>query len=222
MITVSGLNFRYREGRFRLRISDLSIEPGSAVAVIGASGTGKTTFLNLVSGVTVPQSGTIVTNGVEVSSLSDVRRREFRISNVGFVFQEFELLDYLNVIDNILLPYRISPALMLDGAAHDRALELANDVGIADKLDRNVNRLSHGERQRVAICRALVADTALILADEPTGNLDPEATEHVMDLLFAQVRKRSATLVTVTHDHGLIDRFDRVIDFLDFHSLGEG
>jgi ABC-type lipoprotein export system ATPase subunit len=192
------------------------------VAVIGASGTGKTTFLNLVSGVTVPQSGTIVTNGVEVSSLSDVRRREFRISNVGFVFQEFELLDYLNVIDNILLPYRISPALMLDGAAHDRALELANDVGIADKLDRNVNRLSHGERQRVAICRALVADTALILADEPTGNLDPEATEHVMDLLFAQVRKRSATLVTVTHDHGLIDRFDRVIDFLDFHSLGEG
>jgi putative ABC transport system ATP-binding protein len=134
------------------------------------------------------------------------------------VFQEFELLEYLSVLDNILLPYRINPALGLDRKVRGRAAELADHVGIGDKLARHATRLSQGEMQRVAVCRALVADPPLLLADEPTGNLDPDNTERVLDILFASAAERGATLVTVTHEYELLTRFDRVIDFRELGS----
>ncbi|TDI33832.1 MAG: ATP-binding cassette domain-containing protein, partial [Acidobacteria bacterium] len=131
-------------------------------------------------------------------------------------FQEFELLEYLSVLDNILLPYRVTPALRLDHAVRERAQDLARQVGIADKLGRLVDRLSHGERQRVAVCRALLTQPALLLADEPTGNLDPANRDRVLDFLFDYVARAGGTLVTVTHDRELLSRFGRVLDMKNF------
>ena len=222
MIDVSDLEFRYGEGEFHLKIPRLEIERGSTVAVIGPSGTGKTTLLNLIAGIVTPLSGRIVTNDVDVTTLGDSERRDFRIRQIGLVFQEFELLAYLNVLDNILLPYRINASLRLGEPVRRRAAELAHLVGIEDKLTRHVNRLSQGERQRVAVCRALLPEPPLLLADEPTGNLDPANKGRVLDILFDYVTRNGTTLVTVTHDHDLLGRFGRVIEFKDVHTGADG
>jgi putative ABC transport system ATP-binding protein len=126
VLSIEALEFRYREGDFRLAIPDLSIERGSTAAFIGPSGSGKTTLLNLIAGIALPQSGRVVTEGVEVTGLSDSERRDFRIARVGLVFQEFELLEYLSVLDNILLPYRINASLRLDREVRDRARDPAD------------------------------------------------------------------------------------------------
>jgi putative ABC transport system ATP-binding protein len=217
MIEVKDLDFQYGDGEFRMRIPHLAVEPGATAAIIGPSGTGKTTLLNLLSGVLVPAAGRIEANGVDVPRLSDRARRNFRIVNIGMVFQEFELLSYLKVLDNILLPYRINPALRLGPVVVDKAVNLAASVGIGDKLKRHPDKLSQGERQRVAVCRALLTDPAIILADEPTGNLDPSNKDRVLDILFEYANRRNATMVTVTHDRDLLGRFDRVIDFKQFY-----
>ena len=190
----------------------LEIATGEKVAVIGPSGSGKTTLLHLIAGIHPPEAGRIRTQGVELTGLDDRRRREFRLGHVGLVFQEFELLEYLSVLDNVLLPYRIGSRLRLDAAVRERAMRLATDVGIGDKVQRNARLLSQGERQRVAICRALLAEPGLLLADEPTGNLDPRNKGRVLDILVTQAEEHGSTLLTVTHDHGLLDRFDRVLD----------
>ena len=212
MIRIEGLAFRYREGDFRLRLPALEIDRGARAAVVGPSGSGKTTLLHLVAGIALPESGRIDVAGTEVTALSERRRREFRIARIGMVFQEFELLDYLSVLDNILLPYRITDALRLDPEARERAATLAESMGIGDKLRRGARRLSQGERQRVAVCRALVTRPGLLLADEPTGNLDPANKGRVLDLLLEHAERSEATLLTVTHDHGLLDRFEQVVD----------
>jgi len=216
MLTVESLGFAYREGEFRLRIPQFAVAAGEKVAVIGPSGSGKTTLLNLVAGIFVPEQGAVRVGDVPVNSLGDAGRRDFRISNIGFVFQDFELLDYLSVLDNILHPYRITRALKLSREVRQRALALAEQMGIADKLQRYPQELSQGERQRAAICRALLPRPQLILADEATGNLDPENKERILDLLFESVDQHGATLLAVTHDHDLLPRFDRVVDFHDF------
>jgi len=212
-ITINDLDFRYREGAFRLRVPSLTVAQGETVAVIGPSGTGKTTLLNLIAGVSVPEAGAIDVAGVDIAKLGDAARRAHRIRHIGLVFQEFELISYLDVLDNVLLPYRLDPELKLDTTARSRAVDLIADVGLADKHHRPVTRLSQGERQRVAIARSLVTGASMLLADEPTGNLDPRNKTKILDLLFDQVSARGVTLVAVTHDHGLLDRFDRVIDF---------
>jgi len=216
VIRIEKLDFAYPQGPFRLVIDELHIEPETSVAFIGPSGSGKTTLLHLAAGIITPANGRIVTGGHEVSALPEGARRDFRIRHVGLVFQEFELLEYLSVLDNVLLPYRISPALTLDRGARDRALELIRRVGIADKAGRLARRLSHGERQRVAICRAVLPQPRLLLADEPTGNLDPANKDTVLDILFEYARDTETTMVAVTHDHEILGRFDRVIDFKSF------
>jgi len=217
MIELEDLEFRYGQGDFRLRIRELTVERGAKVAVVGPSGSGKTTFLHLVAGIDLPRAGRVVTGGTELSALDDAARRAFRIRNLGLVFQEFELLEYLNVLDNILLPYRIDPVLSLDAGVRERAARLAKRVGIGDKLGRFANRLSQGEKQRVAVCRALLVEPELLLADEPTGNLDPANKGRVLDILVDHAEESGATLVLVTHDRDLLERFERVIDFRDFH-----
>jgi ABC-type lipoprotein export system ATPase subunit len=153
---------------------------------------------------------------VEVSNLNDNERRDFRISNIGFVFQDFELIDYLNVMDNILHPYRITGALTFNGTTKARVRNLADQMGIADKLKRHPNDLSQGEKQRAAICRALLPRPKLILADEATGNLDPANKIRILDLLFQSVEEHDATLIAVTHDYELLKKFDRMVDFKEF------
>ena len=218
MITIQKLEFRYPSGGFRLNVPDFQVSGGQKVTVIGPSGSGKTTLLNLIAGIIAPASGAVQVGDIKVSELNDAGRRDFRISNIGFVFQDFELLDYLNVFDNILHPYRISGALKLDRAVKQRAALLAEEMDIGDKLRRRAEDLSQGEKQRAAICRALLTQPRLILADEATGNLDPENKLRILDLLFRAVEEHDATLLAVTHDHELLQRFDRVIDFKDFRN----
>ena len=216
MITLDHLDFEYAQTGFRLFVESLEIAKGEKVAVVGPSGSGKTTLLNLISGILQPHSGTVTVDEVDVSSLSDAERRDFRIANVGFVFQQFELISYLNVAENIRLAYLINSSLVASSETSDRVQQLAEAVGIQDKLRRPVHQLSQGEQQRVAICRALLANPKLILADEPTGNLDPENKLRILDVLFDQVERGGQTLLAVTHDMAIVDRFDRKIDFRNF------
>ena len=212
MIELQDVHFAYREGGFSFHVPELAVADGARAAAIGPSGSGKTTLLNLISGIERPDAGQVETAGVRVDALSGTGRRSFRITHVGFVFQDFLLLDYLDVLQNILYPYRLHHDLRLDEQAVSRARRLAADLGIDRYLGRRPDELSQGERQRVAIARALVTAPKLILADEPTGNLDPAAKSHALDLLFEQCDAWSMTLVMVTHDHGLLDRFQQVID----------
>jgi ABC-type lipoprotein export system ATPase subunit len=221
MIRVTDLEFNYGEGEFRLRVPDLEVERATTAAFIGPSGSGKTTLLNLIAGIIIPQNGRIVTNAIRVTDLSDRERRNFRIANIGLVFQEFELLEYLTVLDNILLPYRINPSLRLEKDVRGRAVELAERMGIADKLERHPGKLSQGERQRVAVCRAVLPQPTLLLTDEPTGNLDPGNKGRVLDIILDYAEESGATLLTVTHDHDLLDRFQRVIDIKEFGAFGD-
>ena len=218
MIELSDLSFHYPDGDFTLRVPALAVEARETVALVGPSGSGKSTLLHIIAGIVSAQAGQVLSCGVDLARLDDAARRAFRIRSVGLVFQEFELLEYLSVLDNILLPYRIHPALRLDREVRARAALLAEQVGISGKLERFATQLSQGEKQRVAVCRALITDPVLLLADEPTGNLDPSNTARVMDGLFAAVSARGATLVTVTHEHDLLDRFDRVVDLRAFHA----
>jgi len=216
MIRVADLTFGYSGGGFRLRVPQFTLQDGERVAIVGPSGSGKTTLLNLIAGILTPESGTIDVAGTIVSGLSDAERRKFRSSQIGFVFQDFALLDYLSARQNIFYPYRITPNLTLDSDARDRAEQLAEACGIGDKLDRHPSALSQGEQQRVAICRALVTQPKLILSDEATGNLDPTSKARILDLLFEQAATVGAAVLAVTHDHELLPRFERVLDFAQF------
>lgn len=216
MIKISDLSFAYPGGDFRLTIPSLRLDAGEKVAVVGPSGTGKTTLLNLIAGITVPDSGTMHLAETEISKLGDPARRAVRASQIGFVFQDFALLDYLSARENILYPYRITSGAKLDASARTRAASLATSCGLGDKLDRHPGALSQGEQQRVALCRALVMQPKLILADEATGNLDPENKSAILNLLFERTSEQGASLLAVTHDHDLLPRFDRIIDFAAF------
>lgn len=220
MISIDTLSFRYSATSFGLHVPSFTLGDTERVAIVGPSGSGKTTLLNLIAGILTPQSGSIDVAGTDVATLSEVQRRRFRASTIGFVFQDFALLDYLSARQNILYPYRITPALTLDAAARDRAQALADACGIGDKLDRHPTALSQGEQQRVAICRALVTQPKLILSDEATGNLDPESKARILDLLFEQAAEAGAAVLAVTHDHELLPRFERVLDFAQFRQEG--
>jgi len=212
VISLRDVGFEYAKGGFSLDVPELTVPSGARAAAIGPSGSGKTTLLNLISGIERPRSGEVSTAGVRVDRLSPAARRSFRITTIGFVFQEFLLLEYLDVLDNILYPYRLHPELRLDTSVRSRARRLASDLGLASLLNRRPSELSQGERQRIAIARALVTAPKLILADEPTGSLDPATKKQALDLLFEQCDARSTTLLMVTHDHGLLEQFAQIVD----------
>ena len=182
------------------------------MAFVGPSGSGKTTLLLLIAGVYTAQFGTIHVDDVELGRLNDAARRNYRICNVGFVFQDFELVEYLNVRDNIFLPYRINQRLKLCRSVRRRAVELAQSLELCGVFRRSIGRISQGERQRVAVCRALVTRPGLLLADEPTGNLDTRNRENAIEVLLKSADQVKASLLVVTHDQSLLDKFDRVID----------
>ncbi|MEO0604994.1 MAG: ATP-binding cassette domain-containing protein, partial [Myxococcota bacterium] len=181
-IRAEGLRFSYPgsadvASSFGLRVPSWEVPVGARIVLHGPSGGGKSTLLNLVAGVLVAEAGKLEVLGEDMTALGDRGRRAHRIRNMGFIFQDFPLVDYLDALNNVLLPYRINPALRLDDAARQRALSLLEQLDMAPLRSRRPASLSQGERQRVAIARALVTEPRLLLADEPTAGLDVRRTE---------------------------------------------
>jgi len=212
-IELDGVAFRYpgAEG-FGIGIPYFSAAHGASVAVVGPSVSGKTTLLGLLAGTLRPSSGRIRVHHTELTALDDGALRRFRIRHIGQVFQAFELLPYLSVLENVMLPHFIHPGREPRRQARERALEVLQEVGLARKAAAHPDQLSQGERQRVAVCRAMINRPALLLADEPTGNLDQHNKQIVVDLLLEQAKRHGSTLVMVTHDQALLSSFSKVVD----------
>jgi putative ABC transport system ATP-binding protein len=201
----------YREGESeRVVLDDVSvaIEPGQIAVLVGRSGSGKSTLLNLIAGIDRPTAGRIVVGGVDLTALDEDARTRFRRRRIGFVFQFFNLIPLLTVEENLLLPLELNGRADAKGLA--RARELLDRVGLAGRGDSYPERLSGGEQQRVAIARALIHDPALILADEPTGNLDAETAADVLDLLDSLAREAGRTVLMVTHSREVVGVADRI------------
>ena len=212
ILQIRDLHFQYPASDFKIEISNIKITQGSKIAISGKSGSGKTTLIHLISGILKPQSGEILFFDKSITDMNDKEIRKHRISNIGFIFQEFELLDYLNVMDNLVLPYKINKSLSIDEEIKNKAKEIANRIGIGNKLDQHPKQLSGGERQRLAIARALITSPPLIIADEPTGNLDNKTSNIVMDEITDQVSYTNSTLIMISHNNELISSFDEIID----------
>jgi len=210
LIEVRGLTKVYREGDLEhvvLRGVDASIRRGQFAVLLGRSGSGKSTLLNLISGIDVPTAGEVIVDGTPVTTLSERDRTLFRRRHIGFIFQFFNLIPTLTVEENLRLPLELNADVRRNGRAPRELLEL---VGLADRAGSFPDRLSGGEQQRVAIVRALVHDPLLILADEPTGNLDLETGRQVLDLLDRLTREAGRTMVMATHSREVIGRADRI------------
>lgn len=195
----------------------LSIEEGSFVAIVGKSGSGKSTLLHVMGGLTRPQQGQVLLEGKELYEMSDDQLSRYRRRRMGFVFQFYNLISSLNVIENIILP------IHLDHLKEDEEYiqELLVLLGIEDKKTAFVKELSGGQQQRVAIARALAMKPALILADEPTGNLDAKSSQEVVSLLKLSQRKYKQTLILVTHDDMIASQADRIITIEDGRIVGD-
>lgn len=214
MIELRGVSKSVPSGTGTLTILhplDLSVAPGEVVAITGASGSGKSTLLGLIAGLDAPSSGSIVVDGVDITTLDEDALARLRGKRIGFVFQFFHLLPSLTALENILIPMEIAA---LPGA-RQRALELLNEVGLSERGHHYPSQLSGGEQQRVAIARALANDPPLLLADEPTGNLDSTTGRQIIDLLLEVNRSRRTTLVLVTHDPDLASVANRAIALRD-------
>jgi len=197
-------------GRPILDRLELTVAPGEVVAIIGESGSGKSTLLNLVAGLETPDAGTVRIGGTDLAGLDDDARTRLRRRSIGFVFQSFHVLPHLTVGQNVELPLVLLGASVADRQARTAAMLAA--VGLADRSDSAPRELSGGELQRVAVARALVHRPALLLADEPTGNLDPDTAGAVLDLLVAEVRAAGAAGLLVTHSAAAAARADRVLE----------
>lgn len=215
-IAIQRLSKSYEESGRRHRIfTDLSLEVsrGEFLVLLGRSGSGKSTLLNLISGIDPPDSGSVSINGTEITALSEHGRTLFRRHHLGFIFQSYNLIPTLTVAENLLLPLElIKPLTRTD---HDKVTALLTRLGLAERSDTYPDRLSGGEQQRIAIARALVHDPDLILADEPTGNLDLETGRQVLALLDTLVKKTGKTLIMATHSREVIGRADRIVSIRD-------
>jgi len=211
LLELRDLSKVYQEGQqTRAVLSDVNAQIllGEFVVLLGPSGSGKSTLLNLISGIDVPSSGQVKFDSADLTSMSERNRTLFRRKNIGFVFQFFNLLPTLTVLENLRLPLELNG--ITGKIAQSRAADLLEAVGLADRGRSFPDRLSGGEQQRVAIARALVHDPTLVLADEPTGNLDADTGAQVMGLLDALVRQRGKTMVVVTHSADVVDLADRL------------
>lgn len=214
MIAIRHLSMRLTAGGRRVTILDdvtLSIPPKQMVAVMGPSGSGKSTLLGLIAGLDRPTEGTIVLDGIDITTLSESRMAKFRRMKIGYIFQSFHLIPTLTALENVLVPLELAG----HAAAKDLAAELLHAVGLQDRMHHYPVQLSGGEQQRVAVARAFACRPPILLADEPTGNLDSQTGRHVMDLLLSLHRDYGTTLVLVTHDRAIASLMHRVIALRD-------
>ena len=216
MVILETINLGKIYGKKQTRVNalndvNLKISKGEFVAIVGPSGSGKSTFLHLIGGLERPSSGTIKVDNKDICCLSDKELAKYRRQKVGFVFQQYNLIPVLNVKENIELP------LKLDNVKVDKNYieDLMKLLGIEERKDHLPNQLSGGQQQRVAIARALAAKPSIILADEPTGNLDSKTTEEVMDLLKKSIKKYNQTLIMITHNNEIAKKADRVLSIID-------
>src|SRR5690606_36071231 len=216
LISANNLTKVYGSGDTAVRaLNDVSlhVEPGEFVAIMGPSGCGKSTLLHLLGGLDRPTTGSVVIDGNNLSELSDARLTELRRHKIGFIFQFFNLIPVLNAVENAALP------VTLDGVRQSEAKERATDwlrkVGLDERLDHRPDQLSGGQQQRVAVARALVANPALILADEPTGNLDSRSSEEIAALLRQVANEWGRAVVSVTHDPRIAAHADRIVFLKD-------
>jgi putative ABC transport system ATP-binding protein len=211
LIELRDLTKTYREGdaeRTVLRGVSASIRRGELAVLVGRSGSGKSTVLNLIAGIDRPTAGEVVIDGRAITRLSERERTLYRRRHIGFVFQAFNLIPTLTVEENLRLPLELNGCT--DPKAHDTARDLLGQVGLAERATSFPDRLSGGEQQRLAIARALVHDPLLVLADEPTGNLDLETGREVLDLLDRLTRQAGKTMLMVTHSREVIGLADRI------------
>lgn len=212
-VTVKNLSKVFRQGDESIRAVDnisFTVAPGELVAIVGQSGSGKTTLLNLIGGIEHPSSGSVEVGGVNVCIADDETLSKIRRKKIGYIFQDFNLIPILTAEENIIMP------LLLDGKRPDKARlrELASFLGIEKRLKHLPGELSGGQRQRVAIARALINNPVILLADEPTGNLDKKAADEIMELLLA-VNRRGNTVLLVTHEQRYADMCGRKIELCD-------
>ena len=216
VLSVENLRFSYPSGDCALSIDRFEVSAGEVVGLAGPSGIGKTTFLRLLAGLLSPLAGVVKIAGSPMSNLGESVRRRLRLLTCGLVFQDFELLDYLSVEENVLLPMRL--AGKLDPALPERGRGLVEALQLAHHWRRLTRELSQGERQRVAIARALVHQPKLIFADEPTSSLDEKRKGIAMDLLTRHAAEQQAGLVVVSHDHDLFQKANRVVSVEEWKS----
>lgn len=215
IIELKGITRDFPMGKFTVKVLkgiDLVIEENEYVALMGPSGSGKSTLMNTLGCLDTPTSGEYKLNGTDVSHLSDNELAEIRNKNIGFVFQTFNLIPRQTALDNTALP--LVYAGMSKPKRRERAAEVLNQVGLGDRMDHQPNQLSGGQRQRVAIARALVNKPSLILADEPTGNLDTKTSVEIMEL-FDEIHRQGNTIVLVTHEEDIAQRAHRIIRLRD-------
>lgn len=215
----------YRNGQLRveaLKNIDMVVGPGEMVAIMGPSGCGKTTLLNCLSGLDTIDEGNVFIKGDNLRDLSDNERTDYRARHMGFIFQDFNLLPVLSAVENVELPLLISRVPRKK--ARQKALDMLERVGLADRARHRPAELSGGQRQRVTIARALTNDPAIVWADEPTGNLDSETAQDILDLLYRLNREHGQTLVVVTHDMEVGKLANRIITMRDGQivSLSQG
>ncbi|MEO0481209.1 MAG: ABC transporter ATP-binding protein [Planctomycetota bacterium] len=206
----------YREAdneRSILRGVDLEVRAGETVALVGRSGSGKSTLLHLTAGIEPIESGSVRLDGRELDSMDDHDRTVHRRRHIGLVFQSFHLLPLLTVIENVLLPVELEGRVDAEGL--ERARALLTTVGLGDRADTHPDRLSGGERQRVALARALIRRPAVLLADEPTGNLDATNADQVLDLILDLARRENTATLLATHSREIASRCDRVVELQD-------
>ena len=214
-IRLDSVRFYWSKNKdFKIFIPELKISEGEKVLLLGESGSGKTTLLSLISGFLSPISGDIYLNEKNINSLSARNRDQYRSDNIGIIFQQFNLLPYANVIDNIILPLyfsKVRASKIIN--QKETAVNLCKSLRLPDTVtSMQASNLSVGQQQRVAVARALIGNPSLVIADEPTSSLDSDAQNIFLDLMFAQIEKNNSSLLMVSHDISLSSYFDRVID----------